>query len=186
MEKILGYWKALDSQRRKRIIAGGLILAIVVGAWYSNANKPEPQIVKETSSVRIQSEFQVHVTGAVQQPGLYKLDAGARVQEAIAAAGGLAEGAVESSINLARLLSDGEQILVLHESQLGSAPGQYLSLNQATAEQLEELPGIGPSTANKILEYRNQIGSFSTVDQLLEVPGIGTKLFKQIQDQLTL
>ena len=186
MTGLLQRFQALSSQSKKRISVAAALIVILAGIWYSNAQQPTPEAAEEPRPISFQSEFQVHVTGAVEKPGLYTVDAGARVQDAIDKAGGLAEGAIESSVNLARLLSDGEQVVVLHENQINENQGGYLSLNRADAAQLEELPGIGPATAKKIIEFRKSIGSFASIEQLQEVPGIGPKLFEQIRDQLTL
>ena len=94
---------------------------------------------------------------------------------------------MQSSVNLARLVSDGEQVVVLAESQMATdSRGGFISLNKATAAQLEELPGIGPALSARIIAYRDQIGSFASVEQLLEVTGIGAKLFEQLKQKLTL
>jgi competence protein ComEA len=109
------------------------------------------------------------------------------VQDAVELAGGFAAGAIESSVNLARMVSDGEQIVVLHQSQLSvDGAAGYISLNSASSAQLDSLPGIGPATAARILEHRSKIGSFASIEQLTEVPGIGSKLLERIRDQLTL
>lgn len=186
MDKLKQYWVGLDPKQQKRIFVGLGLVVIIAGVWFSNSEAEQPESRPLMPEVITKSTFQVHVTGAVVAPGLYSLDSGARVQDAVVAAGGFAEDALESSVNLARLISDGEQILVLSEAQVGSGAGQYLSLNRATATELEGLPGIGPATAEKIIDYRARVGSFSAVEELLEVPGIGPKLFDRIRDQLTL
>lgn len=186
MNDLLQKFQSLDQAAKKRLAIVGLLVAVLGGIYFSNTQSATPESVSEPPEISFTSEFQVHVTGAVETPGLYVLEAGARVQDAIEKAGGLVDGAIESSVNLARLLSDGEQIVVLHESQLVGDASGFLSLNRADANQLEELPGIGPATAKKIVDFRNSIGSFSSVEQLLEVPGIGPKLFEQIREQLTL
>lgn len=184
MENFFDRFGALTPETKKRLYIGIGIGVILLGFWYSNAAAPEPE--PPAQSFSFESEYQVHVTGAVESPGLYTLDSGARVKDAVDAAGGFTQDAVQSSVNLARLLSDGEQILVLAESQLAQGGSGYISINQADATQFEKLPGIGPSTAKKIIDFRAKIGSFSQVEQLLEVPGIGPKLFEQIRDQITL
>ncbi|QHC59208.1 ComEA family DNA-binding protein [Rathayibacter sp. VKM Ac-2760] len=139
----------------------------------------------------------VHVAGAVVTPGLYLLDPGARVTDALAAAGGFTETAERAAVNLARRVVDGEQILVPEQGAVsapgaagagstGSAPaGGVISLSTATAAQLEELTGIGPSTAAKIVAYREEHGPFTSVDQLLEVPGIGEKTLEAFREQVS-
>ena len=184
MEKVFQWFRSLSPDQKKRGFVGIALVAVLLGFWYSNQTAPEPE--EPTTAFSFQAEYQVHVTGAVVSPGLYILGAGSRVKDAIDSAGGFTTEAVQSSVNLARLLSDGEQILVLEESQLIVQGGGFVSLNRATEQELESLPGIGPSTAKKIADFRTKIGSFSAIEQLLEVPGIGPKLFDQIRDQITL
>jgi len=128
----------------------------------------------------------------VVSPGLYLLKDGARVADALAAAGGATETADPDAVNLARRVVDGEQLLVPAVGAVpaaGAAPGAAaasdpVSLSTATAAQLEELPEVGPATAAKIVAYREANGPFSSVDQLLEVPGIGEKTLEAFRDQV--
>jgi competence protein ComEA len=136
----------------------------------------------------ISGEIFVHVAGEVKKPGLYALSVGSRVEDAIELAGGMTKSAFEQSVNLARMVSDGEQIVVLDKSRVstGAANAEFISLNSATMEQLESLPGVGPAMAARIIEYRESIGSFSDLTQLKEVSGIGDKLYAKISQALTL
>ncbi|WP_346660074.1 ComEA family DNA-binding protein [Streptomyces sp. WMMB303] len=145
----------------------------------------------------------VDVSGKVREPGLQRLPAGSRVADAIEAAGGLRKGAETEGLNQARLLVDGEQIVVGEPGRSrtaggavpgGGAPGAgsaggpsagKVSLNSATREQLETLPGVGPVLAQHIVDYRTQHGGFRSVDQLKEVNGIGEKRFADLQPQVT-
>jgi competence protein ComEA len=120
----------------------------------------------------------VSVVGAVATPGLQSLPDGSRVADALRAAGGAHEGVDVSGLNLARRLSDGEQITVggtppAEDSGPGGAPSQPLNLNTATIAQLDSLPGVGPVTAQRIVAWRTKHGSFTSVDQLAEVDGLG-------------
>jgi competence protein ComEA len=144
------------------------------------------QIVSESQS--IQGEIFVHVAGEVAKPGLYALSVGSRVEDAIEKAGGMTGSAFEQSVNLARMVSDGEQIVVLNRSQVstGAKASSFVSLNNATLEQLESLPGVGPALAKRIIDHRTEIGSFSDLSQLREVSGIGEKLYAKISQHLTL
>ncbi len=138
----------------------------------------------------------VDVAGKVRRPGIAVLDQGARVVDALKAAGGARHGVDLSSLNLARVLADGEQILVgvaAAESaaipgQDGStsAPGQLVNLNVATVSELESLPEVGPVTAAAIIAWREANGGFSAVDELLEIDGIGETTLGQIAPFVTI
>lgn len=137
----------------------------------------------------------VHVLGEVAHPGLFVLDEGARVAEALAAAGGTLPSAELGAVNLARLLVDGEQIKV---PAVGAAPagpagpaaggggsgaaGTLIDLNTADAAALETLPRIGPALAQRIIDWRTTNGRFTSVDDLLGVPGIGDKMLAGLRD----
>lgn len=137
----------------------------------------------------------VHVAGAVRSPGLYELPAGARVADAIAAAGGASPRARIDLLNLAAVVADGIKIEVPTQRRAGvpgvvatpapTAPAP-VSLNAADAAALEAIPGIGPARAEAILTYRAEIGSFDTVEQLLEVPGIGPAILESIRPYVIL
>jgi len=121
----------------------------------------------------------VDVVGAVVRPGVYRLAPGSRVLAAVARAGGLTRRADPAAVNLAAPLADGEQVVVAARgvagagASSGGAPGAPVSLSTATAEQLDALPGIGPVTAQKIIDYRAQHGGFASVDDLDAIPGFG-------------
>jgi competence protein ComEA len=133
----------------------------------------------------------VDVAGAVRRPGLYRLRSGSRIDDAIAAAGGPKPRAQLGAVNLAAPVADGEQVVVPGRGattgvgaatpSAGSSPTAPLDLNTATLEQLESLPGIGPVTAQKILDYRQQHGAFHAVDELQGVPGIGPAHMAQLK-----
>ncbi|HZQ80777.1 MAG TPA: ComEA family DNA-binding protein [Gaiellaceae bacterium] len=124
----------------------------------------------------------VDVEGAVRDPGLIHLEQGARVADAVARAGGLTAKADHAGLDLAAPVSDGEQVLVPTTASAPSSgdvpdgsttPSAPISLNAATAEQLDALPGVGPTTAQKIVAYRQQHGAFRSIDELDAIPGIG-------------
>ncbi len=141
----------------------------------------------------------VQVDGAVQQPGLYRVAPGARVADAITAAGGLAPDADTARLNLAARLEDGARVWVPRQGATpppeptrpvpgGSSPttpAHRVNLNTATAAELEALPGIGPALAQRIIEYRTQHGPFASVDDLLAVSGIGPAKLEQLRPYVT-
>jgi competence protein ComEA len=136
----------------------------------------------------------VDVAGWVRRPGVYEFTEGARVIDAIDAAGGARSGAVLEALNLAAPLTDGTQILVPREGQEGVAPapvtggavaGGLVNVNSALATELEELPGIGEVIAQRIIDYRTENGPFATVDELLDVSGIGDAILESIRELVT-
>jgi competence protein ComEA len=141
----------------------------------------------------------VHVAGAVRSPGVYHLRDGERIQDAVRRAGGPRRGADLNAINLAAKVADGQQVVVPRRGAAGAAPvggaaaGEPgappqapVSLNTATAEQLDTLDGVGPATASKILEYRRQHGGFRSIDDLGEIPGIGPKRLAALRGKVQL
>jgi len=134
----------------------------------------------------------VDVAGEVRKPGIYQLDSGSRVFDVVLLAGGFTAKANQASVNLARTLADGEQLIVSNKSQQGfgsasSNPASMLiSLNQASAAELEQLPGVGPALAGRMIDWRSANGGFKTKEDLLNVAGIGDKLFAQIKDKVSL
>ena len=142
----------------------------------------------------------VHVLGAVARPGLFELHDGARVMDVVAAAGGLSATADPAGVNLARILSDGEQLYIpqLGEAQPGApsgaaaggiesgATGGKVNLNTASMAELETLPRIGPAMSQRIIDYREANGRFSSIDDLLNVTGIGDKTFDGLKELITI
>jgi competence protein ComEA len=138
----------------------------------------------------------VDVAGKVHHPGVVTLPAGARVIDAINAAGGVRSGAKTGTLNLARRVVDGEQILVGVATSpsavvppsdtpgSSAAPGAPVDLNTATAAQLDQLPGVGPVLAQRIVDYRTQHSGFRSVDELRQVSGIGEAKFADIKNRV--
>ena len=127
----------------------------------------------------------VHVAGAVARPGVYRLPLGARVADAVKRAGGLARGAAEDGINLAARLSDGQQVVVPGRGTGTAGAGEGpVSLGSATAAELDEIEGIGPVTAEKIIEFRDQNGGLSSIEQLDEISGIGPSTMEALRAEL--
>lgn len=149
-----------------------------------------PVDVEQSRDAAPEDRVYVHVAGAVAAPGLYVLGESARVVDAIAAAGGFAPDADRGAVNLARPLSDGEQLVV---PVVGEAPAPSsgsggegrVNLNTADAAALDTLPRIGPAMAERIIAWREQNGGFTSVEDLLAVPGIGDKMLEALRELVT-
>jgi competence protein ComEA len=133
----------------------------------------------------------VHVAGAVRRPGVYRMPAGSRVDDAVSRAGGAAPRAQLEAINLAARLADGQQVVVPElvpggGGTIAAGAGEKgpISLGTATVEQLEEIEGIGPVTAGDIVAFRDEQGGLSSVDQLDQVPGIGPATMESLRSRL--
>src|SRR3954470_17775320 len=174
-------------QDRRRLLAAAVaaVVALALGGRLflhpSHASVPPPLHVAPSAARPKTAQLHVDVVGAVRRPGLYRVRSGARVADAVARAGGVTRKAELALVNLAALVADGEQVVVpvRGEGTVGasaggaSAPSGPVHLNSATIEQLDALPGVGPVTAQKIVDYRTQHGGFGSVDELDAVPGIG-------------
>ncbi len=193
---------------RSTAIAGvcvALVLLALVGQRLAQAGAArEPDLVaaplEAVAEAPVRSVLVVHVVGEVQRPGLYRLRDGARIADAVRRAGGARHGADLAALNLAAPLVDGVQVLV--PSRAATEPGASsssgggvaggaaagvaaVSLSSATVEELDELPGVGPITAQKIVDYRAEHGPFASVDDLDAVPGIGPTRIEQLRDLVT-
>lgn len=185
------------------LYAAGALLVLLLGARYlardgeAASREPAPRAggapleLKEASGGRLT----IHVAGAVRRPGVYRLRAGARVDDAVTRAGGARRGADLSAVNLAAKLEDGRQVVVPARAPRvaaagaaapspATAPAVPLNLNTATVEQLDELDGIGPGTAQKILGYREDHGGFGSVEELAQISGIGEKRMATLREQV--
>jgi competence protein ComEA len=190
---------------RRRAVAGALALTalVVVAAKYLlGAGAPEPPpsapIVAEKPPREQAPRVVVHVVGAVRRPGLYRLREGSRIADALSRAGGATRKADLALVNLAAPVADGVQVVVPRRlptapagapaSTASGTPGATaqgpVHLNTATLEQLDALPGVGPVTAQKILDYRQQNGGFASVDELDAVPGIGPARLDQLRESV--
>jgi competence protein ComEA len=180
-------------------VALALLLALVVVAGsfvvFRRSREPPPpplRIERVESRTPAGERLLVHVTGKVVTPGLYPLPPGSRVNDAIAAAGGPAPGADGDALNLAAPVADGEQVLVpavgeappAAQSGKGAGPAPRTNLNTATQAELEQLPGIGPKLAQRVLAYRQRKGRFTKLQDLLEVEGFGPKKLAALEDQV--
>ena len=188
----------LQSLSRRQLFGGALAVAVVLvlalrhfGGGAAGAAAPSyaplPARAAKSAAAKL---LVIDVAGDVRRPGLYEVPVGSRVNDAIAAAGGPTRKAQLDAVNLAAPVVDGEQIVVpgsgaggvaAASSPAGSSPSAPLDLNSATLEQLEALPGIGPVTAQKILDYRQQHGAFHAVSELEGVPGIGPAHMAQLK-----
>lgn len=153
----------------------------------ASGGAPDAGLVLEAGG----GDLVVDVAGAVRRPGVYRLPAGSRVIDAIERAGGAVTGARLEAINRAARLADGQQVVVPEPGRAGGGsalagdPGEGpISLGTATVEQLEEIDGIGPVTAGKIVEYREERGGLASVEQLDEVSGIGPATMESLRDAL--
>jgi competence protein ComEA len=182
------------------ILAGGLLLVSRIPAGKPVTLEPGPS----------EAPIEVHVIGAVVRPGVYTLAAGSRVQDAITAAGGPLAEADVNVINLAAKLEDGQQLSIPYQG--GAGPGtnpdsnipfdvipteettdfsgeepnpDLININTAGLEELDTLPGIGPATAQSIIDYRDQYGPFQQIEDIMNVSGIGPATFDQIKDLIT-
>ena len=174
----------------------GLFIAVLV--WVV-ARNPSGQAVT-LRPVPTEKPIVVQVSGAVPRPGVYALAQGSRVQDAISAAGGFLAEAEKTGINLARALEDGEQLDIPYvegsspviidaptEVVVGTAPSstELININTASATELDTLPGIGPTTAQKIIDYRQLNGPFLAKEDIVNVSGIGPGTYERIKDLIT-
>ncbi|WP_110589011.1 ComEA family DNA-binding protein [Microbacterium suaedae] len=190
---------------RARLGVGAAILLVFIalaatvgiGVWRSARTPVEhladdPVVASPALTPGLSGDAYVHVSGAVRAPGLYVVASDARVVDAIAAAGGLADDANAVGINLARPVTDGEQLVVPAEGETPAAvaPGggttpARVNLNTADSTTLETLPGIGPALAQRIIDWRAAEGPFGSVDDLLAVSGIGPSVLASVRDLVT-
>lgn len=190
----------LERPRRRRLGVGAAIVlvlavaaaAVGIGVVRSLGDAPpHGDVVAVSTEAPRAAAVYVHVFGAVAVPGLYRLDEGARVIDVVAAAGGLLPEADPGAVNLARQLSDGEQIYVpaLGEQSAAGPPGTAedgrVNLNTADVAALDTLPRVGPAIAQRIIDWRDEHGRFTSVDDLLAVPGIGAKMLSALRELVT-
>lgn len=199
------------------------LLFTTSGIWLESRLRPQPVAHAEVSAAQqsgldtTQSTLQILVTGAVQNPGMYRLPAGSNIQDLISAAGGAESSARLSSINLSQVLSAGQVIhipaianpdaqtspdqnsdsnkesteektktAIKKTSKANKSSSHKVAINQATQSQIEELNGVGPTLAKRILEWRQRNGKFQSIQDLLKVKGIGQKKLEKFQHQIEL
>jgi competence protein ComEA len=192
-DSISNWWFDLhysSNQKRGLLVLSALLL--IISFFIVARGNAQPPEVEMSSPVIVQEvEIFVDIAGAVNNPGVYSLSAKSRVIDAIKAAGDSAPGADLSTINLARIVSDGEQIYVDSASTsksygIGNKNVRVgpVNLNRATKSQLDSLDGIGPVIAQRIIDYRKVNGPFLTIDDIQKVSGIGTAKFTQIKSKI--
>jgi competence protein ComEA len=187
----------------RQLVACGLavLVLVVLAVWHLSrgggaeaGTPPPPAAIRVDDGDARGGAVIVHVAGAVRQPGVYRMRSSARVDDAVGRAGGATRRADLSQVNLAAKVEDGRQVLVPEKVRAAAGaspataaspqPGVPLNLNTATLEQLDELDGIGPATAQNILDYREANGGFGSVEELGEVPGIGDVRLASLREQV--
>ena len=181
----------LPITRRQALAVAAILLTLLFlgGRTFLHAGTAERRapIAPRRTAARSQPVV-VDVVGAVRQPGLYRFRDGARIADAVARAGGATRRADLALVNLAAPLADGQQIVVPRRGAATAAGGAAsaaagpVHLNTATLEQLDALPGVGPVTAQKILDYRQKHGAFASVDELDAIAGIGPARLDTLRD----
>ena len=178
-------------QKRGLVIL--LTLTVGLGGFYFLNSRPqsEPAVLQEIPTAATESvttSLIINVAGKVKNPGVYQLPPGSRVVDALEAAGQQLKGVDISDINLARVLVDGEQILIgSNRTVSGKVAAKKISvdnpldINRATIAQLDTLPGIGPVTAQRIIDYRTKVGRINVVDELKKISGLGGAKFEEIK-----
>ena len=176
----------LNATAVRALAALAVLIAIGAGlvAWRARPSV-EPVAPSPLTASSNPDVFVVAVAGRVVHPGLVKLPSGARVADALDAAGGPLPGTDLSTLNLARKVVDGELITVGVSAPSGSSGGGLVNLNTATIEQLQTLPGVGPVLAERIIEYREGHGGFASVADLRQVTGIGDARYDELKSRVT-
>ena len=179
-------------------MAAGILFGLFVAAliWIVSRNPSGEAVTLRPAPT--ERPVIVYIAGAVPRPGVYALPEGSRVQDAIAAAGGFLAEAQRTEINLAAFLIDGEKLDIpfaeggsavlptpVENTGLPSSSTELININTASSAELESLPGIGPTTAQKIIEYREQNGVFVSIEDIINVSGIGPGLYERIKDLIT-
>ena len=195
----------IELSRQQLVVYAAAALAIaLIGARYLKQESDSAPAVARPTGVKVArggagGKAYVHVTGAVRRPGVYRLPSWARLDAAIRRAGGATPRADVQGVNMAAKVADGQQVIVpfrlpggapaaggtaAGSAAAGAAPAGPISLNTATVEQLDQLEGIGPTTAQKILAWRQEHGGFSSVDDLRQISGIGPKRFESLKEKV--
>lgn len=193
---------------QRALKAAAFLEELEAGREVPTAAAPAAAAEMPTQAEAVKPKLVVHVEGAVHSPGVYSLDDGSRVNDAILAAGGVLPEGVPGALNLAAPLIDGAKIYVYTQEELqpavqapamaqgatyqpvtqsqaaAAASGGLVNINTASQSELESVPGIGPATARAIIDHRTQNGPFGQVDELIDVPGIGPKTLERLRPHL--
>ena len=164
----------------------------IQSVWVESEVLSEVKSTPVTESSTEPIKIYVHICGEVNNPGVYELAEGSRIFEAVEAAGGFTEEAAQASLNLAQVISDEEQIVILTQDEAAEKARQereqaagIVNLNTASKEQLMTLTGIGESRAEDILRYRQESGGFQAIEEIMNVPGIKESAYLKIKDSIT-
>ena len=178
-----------------------VVFIVVFSIFLAGCNETEEAGFQEISEEELDEEgvsgseetdekIFVHVCGEVKNPGVYELDAGSRVYEALELAGGLTKAAADDSINQAEVLKDGQQLEIMSEEEQmsqdnGTSDDGKININRATKEELMTLSGIGEAKADAIIRYRETNGNFGSIEEIMEIEGIKEGVFRKIEDRIT-
>ena len=183
-----------------------LILLVLIFYYMTSNNEPDTIVLNEFYNESLElnkdisPEIVVHITGSIQNPGIVTIPEGSRIIDVISSAGGVTPDADFSKINLAYIVSDAQKIYIpsvndnFNESNyISDLPGENvledsstsININTASQSELETLPGVGPSTALKIIDYRSKNGNFKKIEDIMNVPGIGESKFNNLKDYIT-
>jgi competence protein ComEA len=190
METILGKVKdyLLNPLVKKMVIAALLFIVAIFFCLFKN-NTDEQYVIEsneviEENQSHVIGEIYVDIDGCVVKPGVYKVEEGTRLFEIIEMAGGVSIDGDVTSINRAKEVSDGEKIIIPKVGEQTASNG-LININLADAGKLEELPGIGPVTAQMIIDYRESNNGFDKIEDILNIKGIGTATFNKIKEEIT-
>jgi competence protein ComEA len=203
---------AMDYRELKKEIIIVLVVIITALSFWSGAKYTQWKLANEPVEIYIEDEKEnpqnfleeekiyIHVAGAVNNPGVYSLNKGARIEDVLKLAEPKLEADIDRYLNRAALLQDSDKIYVPYKDEIAgesntdntlpmasmSNINSKININRATAKELETLPGIGPTRAQAIIQYRNTNGAFRKIEDLMEVKGIGPAIFENIKDEISL
>jgi len=164
------------------LLGMGLVIGLVVGALILILSRAPRGEAIQLLAAPSPEAMVVHVSGAVENPGLHEIECGSRTQDAINLAGGSLEDPDLERVNLALIIEDGLQIIVPFLNQPAGQVGGLININRVSAAELEALPGIGPVSAEAIVEYRFSNGPFAAIQDIMQVPGSGRSTFDEISE----